>query len=110
MRAFWLPVRHPFQANVARLPQGVKSDLSFGVVWNLLTGVAQMFHIRRGRGRIRWTFGERVFMRWELNADQVATRRRSEKLGMPKGPFGTQRWLQCTEELHKPKPQATVSN
>lgn len=45
MRPLGLPVCHSLESFVARQPQRIRPDASLGVVWNVLTGVAQVLHI-----------------------------------------------------------------
>lgn len=90
MRVHGLEVCDSLESLVAWLPQRVRPDTSLGVVWNVLTGVAQMLQI------CLWRRGERraplrgVLVRRELNGYKVAPGCRSKELCVTECPFRTE--------------------
>lgn len=100
MRPLRLPINNPFQTGFARRPQRTRLHEAVSIVGNLLAWVAQVFHVCLRRGGVRRPATLRVFEAGPFQADQVARRGRSKKLGMSQRPFRSKRRVQGTKELH----------
>ena len=72
MCALGLPVRNSFQAGFAWCPQRLVLDGAVGIVWDFFARVAQVSHVRFGRGGIWWPWGLRILVTGKLKANQVA--------------------------------------
>lgn len=99
MRPLWLPVRNALESIRASFPQGIALDISVLVVRYVLARMAQVLHVRGGRGAKRRALVWGFLDRGEFQADEVSSWRGCKQLPVAEGPLRAQRRIQGAEEL-----------